>query len=266
MLAVGQAAIDLTPLPVKDFAISTFGADDKNALLVGILVILAAFAAVIGILAVRRLALGLLGLGGVRLHRPGRRADPADRDRRIRDPDPGRRRGRRLRADPPGPRGARARFPAGPVRTRRPSHSRLASSSRPTCPGLGERREAAPASSFTFLPNPDDRGAVPVAGAAAVPDHQRARRGDRGGGRAGRARADHPAQRQRGARRAALPQAGGRRSPAPARQQPEHPRPQLVHHPERELLPRRHRPAAARGRPGDLAAAHPRHGAARGDA
>jgi DMSO/TMAO reductase YedYZ molybdopterin-dependent catalytic subunit len=63
VLAVGQAAIDLTPLPVKDFAISTFGADDKNALLVGILVILAAFAAVIGILAVRRLAYGLLGLG-----------------------------------------------------------------------------------------------------------------------------------------------------------------------------------------------------------
>jgi DMSO/TMAO reductase YedYZ molybdopterin-dependent catalytic subunit len=62
VLAVGQAAIDLTPLPVKDFAISTFGVDDKNALLAGILVVLAAFAAVIGILAVRRLALGLLGL------------------------------------------------------------------------------------------------------------------------------------------------------------------------------------------------------------
>jgi DMSO/TMAO reductase YedYZ molybdopterin-dependent catalytic subunit len=62
VLAVGQAAIDLTPLPVKDFAISTFGVDDKNALVVGILVILAAFAAVIGILAVRRLALGLAGL------------------------------------------------------------------------------------------------------------------------------------------------------------------------------------------------------------
>ncbi len=62
VLAVGQAAIDLTPLPVKDFAISTFGANDKTALLVGILVILAAFAAVIGILAVRRLALGLAGL------------------------------------------------------------------------------------------------------------------------------------------------------------------------------------------------------------
>jgi DMSO/TMAO reductase YedYZ molybdopterin-dependent catalytic subunit len=62
VVAVGQAAIDLTPPPIKDFAISTFGVDDKNALLVGILVILVAFAAVIGILAVRRLALGLAGL------------------------------------------------------------------------------------------------------------------------------------------------------------------------------------------------------------
>jgi len=62
VLAVGQAAIDLTPLPVKDFAVSTFGANDKTALLAGILVILAAFAAVIGILAVRRLTLGIAGL------------------------------------------------------------------------------------------------------------------------------------------------------------------------------------------------------------
>ena len=62
VLAVGQAAIDLTPPAVKDFAISTFGADDKNALLIGILVVLAAFAAVIGMLAVRRLTIGLWGL------------------------------------------------------------------------------------------------------------------------------------------------------------------------------------------------------------
>ena len=62
VVAVGQAAIDLTPPPIKDFAISTFGVDDKPALLVGILVILTAFAAVIGILAMRRLALGLAGL------------------------------------------------------------------------------------------------------------------------------------------------------------------------------------------------------------
>ena len=63
VLAVGQAAIDLTPPPVKDFAISTFGAHDKTVLLGGILVVLALYAAVVGILAVRRLAFGMWGLG-----------------------------------------------------------------------------------------------------------------------------------------------------------------------------------------------------------
>ncbi|HEX6521780.1 MAG TPA: molybdopterin-dependent oxidoreductase [Streptosporangiaceae bacterium] len=63
VLAVGQAAIDHTPQPVKDFAISTFGADDKNVLLGGILVMLALFAAAIGAAAVRRLSWGLWGLG-----------------------------------------------------------------------------------------------------------------------------------------------------------------------------------------------------------
>jgi hypothetical protein len=62
VLAVGQAAIDLTPPPVKDFAISTFGADDKTVLLGGILVVLALYAAVVGILALRRLAFGMWGL------------------------------------------------------------------------------------------------------------------------------------------------------------------------------------------------------------
>jgi DMSO/TMAO reductase YedYZ molybdopterin-dependent catalytic subunit len=62
VFAVGQAAIDLTPEPVKNFAISTFGVDDKNVLLGGILLLLAVFAAAIGILAVRRLAFGLWGL------------------------------------------------------------------------------------------------------------------------------------------------------------------------------------------------------------
>jgi DMSO/TMAO reductase YedYZ molybdopterin-dependent catalytic subunit len=62
VLAVGQAAIDRTPPPVKDFAISTFGANDKTVLLGGILVILALYAAVVGMLAVRRLAFGMWGL------------------------------------------------------------------------------------------------------------------------------------------------------------------------------------------------------------
>src|ERR1700723_1143271 len=60
--AGGQAALHLTPPPVKDFAISTFGADDKTVLLGGILVVIALYAAVVGMLAVRRLAFGLLGL------------------------------------------------------------------------------------------------------------------------------------------------------------------------------------------------------------
>src|SRR5438132_9851414 len=63
VLAVGQAAIDLTPQPVKDFAISAFGTADKTVLLGGILVVLALFAAAIGAAAVRRLSIGLWGLG-----------------------------------------------------------------------------------------------------------------------------------------------------------------------------------------------------------
>jgi len=62
VVAVGQAAIDLTPPPVKDFAISAFGSGDKTVLLGGILVVLALYAAVVGILAVRRLAIGMWGL------------------------------------------------------------------------------------------------------------------------------------------------------------------------------------------------------------
>jgi DMSO/TMAO reductase YedYZ molybdopterin-dependent catalytic subunit len=62
VLAVGQTAIDLTPAPVKNFAISTFGSNDKTVLLGGILVLLALYAARIGVLAVRRLSTGMWGL------------------------------------------------------------------------------------------------------------------------------------------------------------------------------------------------------------
>jgi DMSO/TMAO reductase YedYZ molybdopterin-dependent catalytic subunit len=61
-VVVGQAAIDLAPPPVKNFAISVFGANDKTALLIGILVVLAIVAAVIGVAAMRRLAYGYAGL------------------------------------------------------------------------------------------------------------------------------------------------------------------------------------------------------------
>jgi DMSO/TMAO reductase YedYZ molybdopterin-dependent catalytic subunit len=62
VVAVGEAAINLTPVPVKEFAITHFGTHDKLALVTGILVLLAGFAAVIGLLAVRRAAFGLAGL------------------------------------------------------------------------------------------------------------------------------------------------------------------------------------------------------------
>ena len=62
VIAVGSAAIDLTPVPVKDFAIQHFGRDDKLVLLSGIVVVLAVFAAVTGIMAMRRRVFGLLGL------------------------------------------------------------------------------------------------------------------------------------------------------------------------------------------------------------
>jgi DMSO/TMAO reductase YedYZ molybdopterin-dependent catalytic subunit/uncharacterized membrane protein YhaH (DUF805 family) len=62
VVAVGGTAIDLTPIPVKDFAIVHFGSHDKLVLIIGILVLLAAFAAVIGIVARRWLAAGLAGL------------------------------------------------------------------------------------------------------------------------------------------------------------------------------------------------------------
>jgi DMSO/TMAO reductase YedYZ molybdopterin-dependent catalytic subunit len=62
VIAVGSAAIDLTPPPVNNFAISAFGADDKTALVTGILILLAGFAAAIGIAAVRRFSYGVAGL------------------------------------------------------------------------------------------------------------------------------------------------------------------------------------------------------------
>jgi DMSO/TMAO reductase YedYZ molybdopterin-dependent catalytic subunit len=62
VVAVGGVAIDLTPVPLKDFAIAHFGSNDKNVLLLGILVQLVLFALLIGALAVRWLAVGLTGL------------------------------------------------------------------------------------------------------------------------------------------------------------------------------------------------------------
>ncbi len=63
VVAVGQCVIGGTPLPVKDWATATFGTNDKTVLVGGVLVLLFAFAAVIGVVAMRRVALGMAGLG-----------------------------------------------------------------------------------------------------------------------------------------------------------------------------------------------------------
>src|SRR5579875_1880676 len=62
VVAVGEVAIDMTPIPVKDFAIVHFGTHDKTVLITGILVLLALFAAVVGVLGRRWLAAGLGGM------------------------------------------------------------------------------------------------------------------------------------------------------------------------------------------------------------
>ncbi|GAA3580476.1 sulfite oxidase [Nonomuraea rosea] len=62
VVAVGDVTVDLTPAPVKDFAIRTFGENDKAVLVGGVLVVLALVAALIGVLARRRSVYGVAGL------------------------------------------------------------------------------------------------------------------------------------------------------------------------------------------------------------
>jgi DMSO/TMAO reductase YedYZ molybdopterin-dependent catalytic subunit len=68
VIVVGNRFILLTPESLKRWAIRNFGTNDKSVLLTGIYVGIAIFAVVVGVLAVRRLAYGLVGLaalGGV---------------------------------------------------------------------------------------------------------------------------------------------------------------------------------------------------------
>ena len=62
VVAVQEVSVSLTPPGLKNFAISAFGANDKLVLLCGVLVVLALFAALIGVEAMRRLDFGLAGL------------------------------------------------------------------------------------------------------------------------------------------------------------------------------------------------------------
>lgn len=74
---IGGAAIDRTPAPLKDFAIRTFGENDKLVLQLGILATVALLAALLGMFALRRrrmgaacvLAFGVLGAAAA-LSRP----------------------------------------------------------------------------------------------------------------------------------------------------------------------------------------------------
>ncbi|MBB6351969.1 DMSO/TMAO reductase YedYZ molybdopterin-dependent catalytic subunit [Nonomuraea muscovyensis] len=62
VVAVGGAAVDLAPPPLKEFAISAFGENDKTVLIGGTLAVLAVLAAAVGVLALRRAAYGYAGL------------------------------------------------------------------------------------------------------------------------------------------------------------------------------------------------------------
>ncbi|MEV6751273.1 molybdopterin-dependent oxidoreductase [Streptomyces sp. NPDC051214] len=62
VVAVGGAAIDRTPAPVKDWAIQQFGTDDKLVLQSGILAVLALLALVLGLLSLRHRLLGAAGV------------------------------------------------------------------------------------------------------------------------------------------------------------------------------------------------------------
>ncbi|MGH3210034.1 MAG: molybdopterin-dependent oxidoreductase, partial [Trebonia sp.] len=62
VVAVGEAAIDRTPLAVKDWATSTFGTADKTVLLGGVLIVVFLYSMLVGVLAMRRLSLGFAGL------------------------------------------------------------------------------------------------------------------------------------------------------------------------------------------------------------
>ena len=62
VIAVGDAAITLTPEPVKEFAIRNFGENDKIVLVAGTLVVIALYALVLGVVALRSRAIGIAGI------------------------------------------------------------------------------------------------------------------------------------------------------------------------------------------------------------
>ncbi|TLM82056.1 molybdopterin-dependent oxidoreductase [Pseudarthrobacter sp. NamE5] len=62
LIALGSTFIDFTPSWLKDFAIATFGTNDKAALFVGMGLTIAVLACVLGVVAYRRWTWGVLGV------------------------------------------------------------------------------------------------------------------------------------------------------------------------------------------------------------
>ncbi|MFI6395101.1 molybdopterin-dependent oxidoreductase [Nonomuraea sp. NPDC050540] len=65
VVTIGSAAIDLAPAPVKEFAVRTFGTADKAVLVGGILLVLMAISAGLGILAAHRRGLAVTAVAGL---------------------------------------------------------------------------------------------------------------------------------------------------------------------------------------------------------
>jgi hypothetical protein len=63
IIAVGGAFIDRTPPALKNFAVQKFGENDKTMLLLGMYVTIALIAIAIGMLAWRRMSIGVAGIG-----------------------------------------------------------------------------------------------------------------------------------------------------------------------------------------------------------
>lgn len=62
VVAVGDTVITFVPEPVKQFAIDTFGENDKIALVAGTLVVVAIYAMVLGLVSLRRRGVGVVGV------------------------------------------------------------------------------------------------------------------------------------------------------------------------------------------------------------
>ena len=128
VLAVGSAVIDLTPTPVKEWAIAQFGTKDKPILIGSVLLGVLALAAVAGLLARRRFRYGaalLVGLVAVAAVAVLTRPTVEPRRRGAQPGHRARRRGRAVAAGPPRAwyRGRGAGWPAeaatGPQPSRR---------------------------------------------------------------------------------------------------------------------------------------------------